>query len=178
MTKAPEFRVGIGTDLHRFSPDRPLVLGGVEIPGAPGLLGHSDGDALLHALCDACLGAAGREDIGTLFPDTDPATKGLDSREIAARVRRILEEEGWTLVNLDAVVECESPKLAPWRERIRDGLASAFGISPSRVHLKGKTAEGLGPVGRREALRVTAVALAVRTGGWEEEEGVRRETPG
>ena len=162
MKAFPEYRIGIGSDLHRFSPGRPLFLGGVEIPGEPGLLGHSDGDALLHAFCDACLGAAGKEDIGTLFPDTDPAWKGLDSKRIALEVRRILQIEGWTLVNLDAVLECETPKIAPWRERIREGTARVFGIDSSRVHLKGKTAEGLGPVGRGEALRVTAVALLAR----------------
>jgi len=162
--KPAEYRVGIGTDLHRFSPDRPLVLGGVEIPGEPGLLGHSDGDALLHALCDACLGAAGRDDIGTLFPDSDPALAGMDSGRIARKVGEILEEEGWRVVNLDAVVECERPRLSPWRERIREGVARAFGIEPSRVHLKGKTGEGLGPVGEGRVLKVTAVALLGRPG--------------
>ena len=160
--KSPEFRVGIGTDLHPFSGDRPLFLGGVEIPGHPGLLGHSDGDALLHAMCDACLGAAGKEDIGSLFPDTDPDLRGLDSRRIAFRVREILDEEGWTLVNLDAVVECETPKIGPLRERIRAGVAQAFGIETGRVHVKGKTAEGLGGVGKGDVLRVVAVALIVR----------------
>ena len=153
------FRIGLGTDIHHFRSGGELVLGGLVIPGEPRLEGHSDGDVLLHALCDACLGAAGLADIGALFPDTDPAIAGIDSRRIAARTVELLGREGFRIVNLDAVLEGRRPRIAPRREALREAAAAAFGISPERMNLKGKSAEGVGPEGEGRALRALAVAL-------------------
>lgn len=158
----PGLRVGVGTDFHWFAPGRPLILGGLELPGERGLLGHSDGDALLHALCDACLGAAGLEDIGLLFPDTDPTLLGLDSRQIAARVVALLDQSGFAIQNLDAVLEGREPRIAPLRTPLRSSIAALFGLDPGQVNVRGKSNEGAGPEGEGRAVRVTAVALLVR----------------
>ncbi len=152
-------RLGLGIDLHRLAPGRPCVLGGIVIESPVGPVGHSDGDAVLHAACDAVLGAAGLDDLGTLFPDGDPANAGRASaafcREVMARVR----ERALRVLSLDCVVETEVPKLAPHRAAMRQRLAELFELPADRVNVKGKTGEKLGAIGRSEALRATVVAL-------------------
>lgn len=156
-------RIGLGVDTHRLEAGRPCRLGGVEIASAVGPVGHSDGDAILHAACDAVLGGAGLGDLGSLFPDDAAVNRDRDSREFCGEVLEQLEQNGSQVVSLDIVVEAEQPKLAPHRPAIRKSLAALFGMDEDRVNVKGKTAEGLGPIGRGEALRVTAVALVERT---------------
>ena len=155
------YRIGLGTDRHRLSSDRPLILGGVEIPSDLGAVGHSDADVLLHALADALLGAVGEGDIGELFPDTDPAHQGLDSRNIVAEARRRVEAKGFRTENVDLVVELERPKLLPHRPAIRASIAELLGIDPERVGVKAKTGEGIGPVGERQLIEATAVVLVI-----------------
>jgi 2-C-methyl-D-erythritol 2,4-cyclodiphosphate synthase len=152
-------RVGTGYDLHRLAPGRPLVLGGVEIPHAAGLAGHSDADALSHAIIDAVLGAAAAGDIGRHFPDTDPQWAGASSLDLLRRAAGMVREAGFTIVNVDAVVVAERPKLAPHVAAMCERLARAMGIEASSVSVKGKTNEGLGEIGRGEAVAVHAVAL-------------------
>ncbi len=156
-------RIGLGVDTHRLEAGRPCRLGGVQVPSDVGPVGHSDGDAILHAACDACLGAAGLDDLGSLFPDTDAANKNRDSKEFCRQTLALLVEQGCEVLSLDIVVEAEQPKLAPHRAAIRESVAALFQISGDRVNVKGKSAEKLGAIGRGEALRVTAVAL-VSTG--------------
>lgn len=158
-------RVGVGFDAHRFAPDRPLVLGGVRLRDTDGLAGHSDADVLTHAVMDALLGAAGLDDIGTLFPDSDPAFAGADSVELLASVARLLREHGWEPVNVDAVVICEQPRVAPHRPAMRERLAAALGVEVERVNLRGTTTEGMGFTGRGEGIAVQAVALVRVAGG-------------
>jgi 2-C-methyl-D-erythritol 2,4-cyclodiphosphate synthase len=134
-------------------------LGGVDIESDVGPVGHSDGDAILHALCDAVLGAAGRSDLGTLFPDSDAANKDRDSGEFCAEARRQLAGEGFAILSLDVVLEAQRPKLIPHRAAMRERIAMLFGIDLDCVNVRGKTAEGLGAIGRGEAIRATAVAL-------------------
>ena len=160
-----EFRVGTGFDLHRLEAGRRFVLGGIEIPFEKGPVGHSDGDALLHAVADALLGAAGLEDLGTLFPDTDPRWKGAASARLLGEVVGRVRSAGWAVVNVDAVVHLERPKIAARRGEIRSNLASLLGVPVDRVNLKGKTAEALGWIGRGEAVAATAVALLVGSPG-------------
>ena len=151
-------RVGIGYDSHRFAPGRPLRLGGVSIPSDVGLLGHSDADAICHAVTDAILGAAGMGDIGEMFPDTDPANKDRDSiGMLEAAVKRIATA-GYRVNQVDVSVIAESPRLAPHREKIRASLASALGIESASVSVKGKSNEGMGWIGRKEGLACIAVA--------------------
>lgn len=156
-------RVGFGYDSHRFDPSRPLKLGGVTIPGAPGLKGHSDADALLHAAIDAVLGAAAQGDIGERFPDDDPRWKNADSADLLRTVVRDLAADGWRLGNLDATVICERPKLRPHVADIRARMAALFGVTPDRISVKGKTNEGMGALGAGEGLAVHCVALLERT---------------
>ena len=151
-------RVGIGYDSHRFAPGRPLTLGGVLIASDVGLMGHSDADAICHAVTDAILGAAGLGDIGEMFPDTDPANKDRDSiGMLEAAVARI-SGAGLIVNQVDVSVIAESPRLAPYREKIRARLASALGIDSMSVSVKGKSNEGMGWIGRREGLACIAVA--------------------
>lgn len=157
-------RTGIGYDSHRFVEGRPLVLGGVTIPHARGLVGHSDADAVAHALCDALLGAAGLGDIGTMFPDTDPAWKDADSIGLLEAVVARLAAAGWCARQCDVTVIAEAPKLAPHVPAIRERLAAALGIAPGDVSIKGKTNEGMGFVGRGEGIAVLAVASLVAVG--------------
>ena len=159
MVMGPAYRVGIGFDAHRFAPDRPLVLGGLWLREHDGLQGHSDADVVAHAIMDALLGAAGMEDIGSLFSDTDPAFAGADSLELLATVADLLREKGLTVVNIDAVIICEQPRIAPHRQAMRERLASAIGIEPDRVSLRGTTTEGMGFTGRGEGIAAQAVAL-------------------
>lgn len=158
-----ELRVGQGVDLHQFVEGRALKLGGVEIPHHSGLAGHSDADALLHAVTDAVLGAAGKPDIGTHFPDSDPNYKDADSAVLFQRVWKKLQGEGWRLVNLDATVLCEEPKLGPHREAIIDSIAKLFESERSRVSLKATTCEKMGALGRKEGLMALSVVLLERS---------------
>ena len=151
-------RTGLGIDTHAFAPDRALVLGGVEIPHEQGLAGHSDADVLTHAVIDALLGAAGLGDIGGHFPDTDPRFKDADSVELLRTVVASLGEHGFAIVNVDATVVLERPKLAPHREAIRDTLAAALGLARGSVNVKATTGEGIGFVGRGEGAAAMAVA--------------------
>jgi len=151
-------RVGVGYDSHRFVPGRPLKLGGVLIPSDVGLLGHSDADAICHAVTDAILGAAGLGDIGEMFPDTDPANKDRDSiNMLEAAVKRIATA-GYRVNQIDVSIVAESPRIAPHREKIRARLASALGIDSASVSVKGKSNEGMGWIGRKEGLACIAVA--------------------
>jgi 2-C-methyl-D-erythritol 2,4-cyclodiphosphate synthase len=151
-------RVGIGYDSHRFAPGRPLKLGGVSIPSDFGLAGHSDADAICHAVTDAILGAAGLGDIGEMFPDTDPANKGRDSIEMLEAAVKRIATAGYVVNQVDVTAIAESPRLGPHREKIRARLASALGIESTSVSVKGKTNEGMGWIGRKEGLACIAVA--------------------
>jgi 2-C-methyl-D-erythritol 2,4-cyclodiphosphate synthase len=153
------YRVGIGNDLHRLAPGRKLILGGVRIPFAKGPVGHSDGDALAHAICDALLGAAALGDIGRHFPDASPKWRNASSLLFLRHTRRLLEKAGYAIVNVDATIGLERPKLAPYIPRMRKKLAAALGIKPEQVSVKAKTGEGLDAVGQGEALRADAVVL-------------------
>jgi 2-C-methyl-D-erythritol 2,4-cyclodiphosphate synthase len=155
-------RVGIGYDSHRFAPGSGVLLGGVKIPADVSLVGHSDADAVCHALTDALLGAAALGDIGTMFPDTDPANKGRDSIAMLGAAVQRLREAGWVPGNVDITVVCELPKIGPNRNAIRAKLATALGIGIDSVFVKGKTNEGMGWIGRGEGLAVVAVATVVR----------------
>ncbi|HEY8534881.1 MAG TPA: 2-C-methyl-D-erythritol 2,4-cyclodiphosphate synthase [Vicinamibacterales bacterium] len=159
------FRVGIGYDSHRLVEGRDLVLGGERIPHPAGLKGHSDGDALCHAITDAVLGAACLGDIGRHFPDTDPRYENANSLELLAHAVRMVRERGWAVVNVDAVVVAERPKLAPHVDRIRTRLAGVLAVDPDAVSVKGKTNEGMGETGRGEGIVVHAVALLRRLSG-------------
>jgi 2-C-methyl-D-erythritol 2,4-cyclodiphosphate synthase len=157
-------RVGLGVDVHAFAaPDggRRLVLGGVEIPSERGLLGHSDADVLAHAISDALLGAAGLEDIGHYFPDTDERNRDADSIELLREVRTLVGES-WEVANVDAVVICERPKIRDHREAMRKNLAAALGVEVSRVGVRGTTTERLGFPGRNEGIAAQAVCLLER----------------
>ncbi len=152
-------RVGIGYDAHRLVTGRKLVLGGVEIPSGKGLLGHSDGDVLLHAIADALLGAAGECDIGHLFPNSDPQWKGASSLIFLERIRELLQEKGWRIENLDASLIAEAPKIGPYREAIRAAVGEALRIEPARIGIKATTNEGMGFPGRGEGMAAMAVAF-------------------
>jgi 2-C-methyl-D-erythritol 2,4-cyclodiphosphate synthase len=154
-------RVGIGYDSHRFASGRPLVLGGVTIPHSQGLAGHSDADAVAHALADAMLGAVGLGDIGRLFPDTDPAYKAADSMHLLAEVRERVQAAGWRLFQADVTVIAEAPKLAPHAAEMQARLAEATGVSESSISIKAKTNEGMGFVGRGEGVAVIAVTTMI-----------------
>lgn len=158
----PAVRVGTGYDLHRLVEGRPLILGGVTVPHTHGLSGHSDADVIAHALTDAVLGAVARGDIGAHFPDTDPRWKGADSLAMLAHAVSVAREAGYRVDNVDAVVIAERPKLLPHIPAIRASLARALGIAVDRVSVKGKTNEGVGELGRGEAMAVHAVAVLVR----------------
>ncbi|MGE0442974.1 MAG: 2-C-methyl-D-erythritol 2,4-cyclodiphosphate synthase [Gemmatimonadales bacterium] len=152
-------RIGIGYDSHRFAEGRPLILGGQRIPHPLGLLGHSDADAVAHAVTDAVLGAAGMGDIGTLFPDTDPAWKDADSIGLLALVRDRLASRGLRPVQVDVTVILEAPKLGPYKAAMAAAVAASLGLPADRVGIKAKTNEGMGFVGRGEGVAVMAVAL-------------------
>jgi 2-C-methyl-D-erythritol 2,4-cyclodiphosphate synthase len=157
--KPPEYRVGIGTDIHRIVEGRKLMLGGVHIPFPAGLLGHSDGDVVLHAVVDALLGAAGMGDIGTLFPDTDMQWKDADSKVFLYTVKEQLEKKQWEVVNVDLTIHAEAPKLGPMKGQIRRCIAGLLGMDFAAVNVKAKTNEGLGEIGAGEAMSATAIAL-------------------
>lgn len=162
--------VGIGYDSHTFAAERPLMLGGIEIPFDRGLGGHSDGDAVCHAIADALLGAAGLQDIGHHFPPTDPRWKNADSLDLLARIVALLEKEGAKVQNVDVTVVCEAPRLAPYREQMCEKLSGTLRVPMPRVSVKGKSNEGMGWIGRGEGIAVLAVATvnrpaSDRTGG-------------
>lgn len=161
-SRAPAFRVGNGYDLHRLVAGRPLILGGVAIPFDRGLLGHSDADALCHAVTDAILGAAGAGDIGRHFPDRDPAFKDANSIELLRAAAGIVREAGYAVVNVDVVVIAQRPTLSPYAEAIRVNLGAALGCDPSQVSVKGKTNEEVDSMGAGESIAVHAVALVSR----------------
>jgi 2-C-methyl-D-erythritol 2,4-cyclodiphosphate synthase len=151
-------RAGIGYDLHRLAAGRKLILGGIEIPFDKGPIGHSDGDALAHAICDALLGAAGLGDIGTHFPDHDPTWKDVSSLLFLERVQHLIAAGGLHISHIDAIVITEKPKLGPHFPAMRDALAGALKIEPLRINLKAKTNEGVDAVGRGEAIAAQAIA--------------------
>jgi 2-C-methyl-D-erythritol 2,4-cyclodiphosphate synthase len=150
--------VGIGYDVHSFKEGRPLILGGVTIPHTHGLDGHSDADVLCHALADAVLGALGEPDIGYFFPPDDPACEGISSLKILEKCRELVATAGLTIINVDASLIAEVPKVLPHREAMRQNIAAALGISPQRVGIKATTNERMGFVGRREGIAAMAVA--------------------
>ncbi len=152
-------RIGLGIDVHRLAPGRACLLAGVPLPSDVGPVGHSDGDAVLHAACDAVLGAAGLDDLGTLFSDRDPANKDRASSEFCRETMRRVRERGLRVVGLDCVVETEAPKLKPMRQAMRERLAELFEVPVDRVNIKGKTGEKVDAIGRGEAMRATVVAL-------------------
>ena len=156
------FRIGYGYDVHRLVEGRDLWLGGVKVPAEKGALGHSDADVLLHAICDALLGAAGSGDIGIHFPDTDAAWKDADSRDLLRRVKEIISADGWTVGNVDATLVLEKPKIKPHVSAMRETIAGILDIDLSAVGIKATTNEGMGFVGRGEGVCAHAVALLVR----------------
>lgn len=155
-------RVGIGYDSHSFDPARPLVLGGVTIPDHPGLSGHSDGDAVLHAVIDALLGAAGLAGIGDMFPDDDPRYEGADSLELLEAAVGEVQRAGWVVGNVDVTVIAESPRFAPYVGEMSNRTAPRCGVSAGDVSVKGKSNEGMGWIGRGEGLAAMAVVALVR----------------
>lgn len=159
FTLHPFFRVGFGSDVHRLVAGRKLILGGVRIPFEKGPAGHSDGDALAHAITDALLGATALGDIGRHFPDTSPKWHNVSSLVFLRETRKLLYKAGYRVVNVDATVELERPRLAPYIPRMRKKVAAALGVEPSQVSVKAKTGEGLDAVGRGEAVRADAIAL-------------------
>ena len=150
-------RAGIGYDLHRLAENRKFILGGIEVPFHKGPVGHSDGDALAHAICDALLGAAGLGDIGAHFPDTDPKWRDISSLRFLERVRELLAEQRLRIAHIDAVVILEKPKLGPHFPAMREALAQSLGISASAINLKAKTNEGVDAIGRGEAIAAQAI---------------------
>ena len=162
ISSLPPLRIGEGWDVHALVEGRPLILGGIEIPHDKGLLGHSDADALLHAITDALLGAAGLGDIGTHFPDNDPAFKGADSFGLLQQAVAAVGRTGYQLVNVDCTVIAQAPKLAPYKAAMRQRIAQALGVDASQVNVKAKTAEKMGPVGEGRSIEARAVALLMR----------------
>lgn len=158
-------RVGLGFDVHPFEDGRRLVLGGVEIPGARGLAGHSDADVLCHALADACLGAAVLGDLGSHFPDDDPRWRNASSLDLLGRVGELVAEAGFGVASADATILCEAPKLAPYVPEMRRNLTRALGAPEGTISVKATRTEGLGTVGRREGSACMAVALLVPAAG-------------
>lgn len=154
-----KIRIGEGWDTHALVEGRPLILGGVRIPHAKGLLGHSDADALLHAITDALIGAAGLGDIGRHFPDTDPQFRGADSAALLTEALRRVQAAGWQVVNVDSTVIAQAPKLAPHIEAMRTRVAGLLALEAACVNIKAKTAEKMGPVGEERAIEARAVVL-------------------
>ena len=155
-------RVGLGFDVHRLVPGRPCMLGGLRLVHPAGPAGHSDGDAVLHALTDAVLGAAGLDDLGTLFPDSDPALAGADSARLLALALERVRAAGWRVGNADVVIATEGPRIAPHRAAMRARLAALLGVAPEAVNVKGKTLEGLGALAGGAGVAVQAVCLLER----------------
>ena len=155
-------RVGIGYDIHQVTPERPLLLGGIMIPDGPGLAGHSDADVLLHAICDALLGAAGFGDIGEHFPDTDPALAGIDSAVLLERTIAMVRSDGWYIENIDSIIFAEIVKISPWKARMKERIGALLKIDPMRINIKAKTMEHCDAVGCKEAVAASCVILLSR----------------
>jgi 2-C-methyl-D-erythritol 2,4-cyclodiphosphate synthase len=158
-------RIGQGYDVHAFTTGDHVTLGGEKIPHTHGILAHSDGDVLLHAICDALLGAAGMGDIGMHFPDTDPRWKGADSRTFVRHVRELLKQRDFVIVNVDSTVICEAPRLGKYREVMRTNIAADLGVNITRVNIKATTSEQMGFIGRAEGLACQAIALIEHISG-------------
>ena len=158
----PLIRVGNGYDVHRLVEGRKLILGGVDVPHSMGLDGHSDADALVHALCDALLGALGAGDIGNYFPNTDPKWKGISSLHLLKEVMRICQEKGFELANADSVIVAQKPKLAPYISEMKKNIASILDVETDQINIKATTTEKLGFAGREEGISAYAVALLVK----------------
>jgi len=152
-------RVGLGYDIHKLVSGRKLVLGGVTIPFDKGLIGHSDADVLVHAVCDALLGAANLGDIGMHFPDTDPTFKGISSIKLLAKTHRMIKNNGFKTINIDSVIFSEAPKISPFRDEMRKNIARAIEIDPDCINVKATTTEGLGIIGKGEGIGAMCVAL-------------------
>ena len=157
-----EYKIGIGYDIHRLVEERRLFIGGVEIPYLKGLLGHSDADVLIHAICDALLGAIGEGDIGEHFPDTDPKYQGISSLELLKIVADLVKRQDYKICNIDTVIVAQEPALSPFKKHIEQSLAGALNIKEGCVNVKAKTNEGLGEIGRKEAIASYAVAMLIR----------------
>jgi 2-C-methyl-D-erythritol 2,4-cyclodiphosphate synthase len=155
-------RIGHGYDVHALVEGRELVLGGVRIDYPKGLAGHSDADALIHAICDACLGALGLGDLGHYFPDSDPKYKGINSRELLEQVAKRTAVRGWQVINVDSTVIAQAPRLAPHLEAMKANIAADLGVGPDQINIKATTAERLGSLGREEGIAVHAVVLLER----------------
>ena len=158
-------RIGNGYDIHRLAPNRKLILGGIDIPHSLGLLGHSDADALTHAIMDAMLGALSLGDIGLYFPPSDPQWAGADSQKLLAQVNQLITERNWQIGNIDSVVIAEQPKLKPHIANMRDRLSTTLNIEPEQVGIKATTHEKLGPLGKEEGIAAYAVVLLQQTIG-------------
>lgn len=156
-------RVGHGYDVHRFAPGRDLIIGGVKIPYEQGLLGHSDADVLLHAVMDSLLGAAALGDIGLHFPDTDDKYKGISSLLLLKETGKLINEAGYEIINIDATVLAQAPKLRPYMDQMRENISKTLGIAISQVNIKATTEEGLGFTGRKEGMAAHAVSLLEET---------------
>lgn len=152
-------RIGSGYDIHRLVPDRKLFLGGICIPHETGLLGHSDADVLIHAICDALLGAAALGDIGIHFPDTDPKYKDICSVDLLIETNRLIREQGYRLLNLDATIVAQAPKLSPYMEQMKNKLALCMETDSGRINIKATTMEGLGNIGKGEAIAAHCIVL-------------------
>jgi 2-C-methyl-D-erythritol 2,4-cyclodiphosphate synthase len=159
-----DYRTGIGYDIHRLVEERKLILGGIEIPYIKGLLGHSDGDALIHAVCDAILGALNKGDMGEHFPDTDPKFQGISSTQFLLKVKEMLKEAGFEIVNIDTVIIVQQPRITPFKEQIKKRLSEILDLEPERINIKAKTNEGLGEIGKKEAIACWVVVLIKRKG--------------
>ncbi len=157
-----KYKLGIGYDIHRLVEGRKLIIGGVEIPYQKGLLGHSDADVLLHAICDALLGAASERDIGELFPDSDPKYNKISSMELFKIVVDLIRKSNFRVNNIDAVIILEEPKISPFKKRIQENIAGVLKIREDSVNLKAKTNEGLGEIGAKEAISCYAVAMLTK----------------
>ena len=155
-------RIGIGYDIHQLKRGRRLVLGGVTIPFEKGLLGHSDADVLLHAVCDALLGAAGLGDIGLYFPDTDNEFKDMESIKLLDKTNKMIREKGFTIINIDSTIFAEAPKLSPYRKEMEINIAQTLEIDPCRINIKATTTEGLGVIGKGEGIGAMSVVLLRR----------------
>jgi 2-C-methyl-D-erythritol 2,4-cyclodiphosphate synthase len=153
------YRIGIGYDIHRLVEGRKLFLGGIEIPYVKGLLGHSDADALLHAICDALLGALGQGDIGELFPDSDPKYQGILSTELLKIVNDLINNKGYVVNNIDSVIIAQEPILSPFKSKMQEKIARVLNIKQENVNIKAKTNEGLDDIGRKEAIAAYAVVI-------------------
>ena len=158
----PDLRIGHGFDVHAFAKNRKLIIGGVEIAYERGLLGHSDADVLLHAICDALLGAAGFGDLGRHFPDTDPAYAGIDSRDLLRHVALLIAAQGWQVGNVDATIIAQAPKMAPHIAAMSANIATDLGVAMARVNVKATTTERLGFTGRGEGIAAEAVCLILK----------------